>query len=240
MLVWNNELLNRKWRLPVERYERTIENQVTVPERMVTLDHPKRDRLVTGMLYKYSMILPFLPPEGRILDACAGAGFGSSLLATSGYEVVAMDATLPWAKFRDNITCVETDIKEFHTNGGNLYDAIVMIDAVEHLKGQHQIGILQHLYSLLKPGGHFLIDTPRVERSGRQSFDHPSCLNWEDLLTKFLAAGAWEEYQRYLISFVYPIAHEVGPGFTMAHRINGEPPEEIIDAQDQIIIGRKT
>lgn len=237
MLPWNSNLLNTKWEYAPIRYMHTEQNRITIPERMVVLDHPKRDRLVTGMLYKYSMILPFLPPEGRILDACAGSGFGASLLASSGYEVVAMDSRLPWAKTRENITCVETDIKEFHTNGGELYDAVVMIDAIEHLKGQHQVGILQHLYSLIKPGGHFLIDTPRVKESGRQSQSHPSCLNWDDLLKRVLSAGEWAEYQRYLITFVHPL--KGGAGFTIANRINGDPPEDIAHGQDQIIIAKK-
>ena len=237
MLPWNDKLLNTEWEYAAVRFEHTEQNRITIPERMVVLDHPKRDRLVTGMLYKYSMILPLLPPGGRVLDACAGSGFGASLLAASGYEVVAMDARLPWAKVRDNITCVETDIKEFHTNGGDLYDAVLLIDAIEHLKGQHQVGILQHLYTLVKPGGYFLIDTPRVQKSGRQSGSHPSCLSWDDLLTRVLSTGPWSEYQRYLLSFVHPIKD--GPGFTIAHRIQGDPPEDIPNGQDQIIIARK-
>ena len=237
MLPWNAKLLNTKWSFAAHRYQHTEENRITIPERMVVLNHPKRDRLVTGMLYKYSMILPFLPPEGRILDACAGSGFGASLLASSGYEVVAMDARLPYAQERDNIPCVETDIKEFHTNGGDLYDAIVMIDAIEHLKGQHQVEILQHLYSLIKPGGYFLMDTPRVEVSGRQSGSHPSCLSWDDMLKRVLSAGSWSEYQRYLLTFVHPI--KGGAGFTIANRIQGDPPEDIPNGQDQIIIARK-
>lgn len=238
MLPWNEKLLQEAWSFAEIRFQHTEENRVTIPERMVKLDHPKRDRLVTGMFYKYSLILPLLPPGGKILDACAGAGFGASFLASSGYEVVAMDARLPWAKYRDNITCIEEDIFNFHTNGGELYDAIVLVDAIEHLKGKHQAPILQHLYSLLKPGGWFLIDTPRVKKSGRQSSSHPSCLNWEDLLKRFQGAGEWLEYQRYLITFTKPTKEET-PGFTVVTRINGDPPKDIVSGQDQIIIGRK-
>jgi SAM-dependent methyltransferase len=237
MIPWNKKLLETEWEYAPHKHEHTPQNRITIPERMVVLEHPKRDRLVTGMFYKYSLILPLLPPEGRILDACSGAGFGASTLAASGYEVVAMDAQLPYARWRQNITCVEEDIHNFHTNGGDLYDAIVMVDAIEHLKGSHQIPALQHLYSLLKPGGWFLIDTPRVRNSGRQSGSHPSCLNWDDFLKRFQTAGEWSEYQRYLLSFEHPV--KGGPGFTISTRVRGEPPEGIPNGADQIIIGKK-
>ena len=239
-LAWNNELLNRKWQSAIKKYEHTEENEVTVPERMVCLDHPKKERLVTGMFYKYSLILPLLPPSGRVLDACAGSGFGASLLAESGYDVTAMDPTLTWAKYRDNITLAETNILDFEPENGELFDGITMIDAIEHLKAGTQIAALQNMYKWLKPGGWFLIDTPRVETSGYQSMYHPSCLNWDDLLVRVQAAGEWSEYQRYLLSFEYPLCR--GGGFTVCQRIlQDEEPEwaKGKHGQDQIIIARK-
>ncbi len=234
--VWSNELLGYDWKTDTVKYDHTEENEVAIPERMVMLGHPKKDRLISGMLCKYSLLLPFLPSSGHIVDACAGAGFGSAMFAHSGYKVTAMDARLKWAKFRDNIACAETDLFKFSLDVPA--DAIVMIDAVEHFKKSHQLPALQHLYSLLKPEGLFLIDTPRVSVSGRQGKEHPSCLSWEDFLIAFQSMGKWKWYQRYLIMFEVP-----GPpgssGFSVLRRILGNETPEYVRGQDQVILGMK-
>ncbi len=228
---FNQKLLNRKWNANTIKFSHTPENSVVIPERMVSLDHPKAQRLINGSIHKYTMILPFLEKNSRILDACAGSGWGSSYLTTSGHTVTAMDADLTWAKWRSDIEIRELDLFDFKPD--YKFDAVCMIDAVEHFKKSHQLPALKHLYSLLKPNGWFIIDTPRVKVTGRQSSDHPSCLNWVDFLEAFEKMGDWVDVQRYTISW--------SKGYEMVKRVYLDDPEpKYFDAQDQIIIGKKT
>ena len=248
-MIWDLGLLNRDWVTHTPTGTVHEENVVVVPERMINLDHRKTDRLVAAMFNKYSLILPLIEPGSRVLDACAGAGFGASFLAGSGHDVTAMDANLQWAKLREGgneIKCAEMDLFDFKDDEG--FDAITMVDAIEHFKGSHQIPALRHLYSLLKPGGWFLIDTPNVQVSGRMCLEHPSCLSWADFLERFEKMGEWSEYQRYLITWehakkvrskkgeVEAMGHR---GFSIIHRmdINKVPAYE--QNQDQVILGRK-
>lgn len=233
--IWNSYLLQKDWKTDNKRFAHTDETEVAIPELLISRDHPKKDRLISTMLSKYSLLLPLLPPNGHIVDACAGAGFGSAILAHSGYKVTAMDAKLKWAKFRDGIDCAEMDLFKFSLD--TPADAVVMIDAVEHFKKSHQVPALQHLYNSLKPEGLFLIDTPRVFVSGRQGKEHPSCLSWEDFLSAFLRMGEWKWYQRYLIRFEAP---NRGSGFSVLRRVLGNETPEYGKGYDQVIIGRKS
>lgn len=227
---FNQELLNRNWHDSPAKFGHGIENSVVIPERMVALDHPKAQRLINGSIHKYTMILPFLEKNSRVLDACAGSGWGASYLASSGHTVTAMDSGLMWAKYRSDIEIAECDLFDFKPE--HKFDAVCMIDAVEHFKKSHQLPAIQHLYSLLKPNGWFIMDTPRVKVTGRQSSHHPSCLNWVDFLEAFEKMGTCVDIQRYTISS--------SKGYSMVKRVYLDDMEpEYFDHQDQIIIGRK-
>jgi 2-polyprenyl-3-methyl-5-hydroxy-6-metoxy-1,4-benzoquinol methylase len=113
-------------------------------------------------------ILPHLPSnrDARILDA--GCGYGALLLLmqeegyTNANGIDISKEQVEVAKALGLANVQQGDIlSEASTRGP--WDAIVMLDVIEHLTRSELLTLLHGLYSHLKPGGVFLARTPNVD-----------------------------------------------------------------------------
>jgi cyclopropane fatty-acyl-phospholipid synthase-like methyltransferase len=195
---------------------------------MIGLHHPKGQRLVSSMVAKYSLLLPFLKEKSKVLEACCGAGFGSALLAASGHHVIGVDfdeKAINFAKKRDGPEFICCDISNFNDQE---FDAIVFVDALEHFEKDTQPTILSKLYARLKSGGIILIDTPLAIKSAKISKHHVWELSKEDFSSRVNDMGEWMWTRHFFIdnTYSYPIMTE-------------NFPPEIHGVQDQIIVARK-
>lgn len=223
--LFSKELLEKQWTLGEFSGKG---DPFTIPERMIAMDHPKCNRLVNGMLMKYSLMLHYLAPGADVLDACCGSGFGAKYLQENGFKVKAIDSNNPEANF-SNVRGIDV-LKHnlFHGPVGQ-FDGICLVDAIEHFLQVDQLKSLKILVDQLKPNGVLLVDTPLVAASHRQSSKHKWVLSWEDLESLIREAGSFKSIDRFMINTFkekVPVLHKVY-----------DKPKFYGDA-DQIIIAR--
>ncbi len=101
---------------------------------------------------------------GRVLDMACGEGYGSNVLAGRALSVVGLDAN-PEAfeharrRYRaENLTFERGMVENFGTPGS--FDAVVFLQTIEHVFDP--LAVLEHLRSLLAPGGAVYVSTPNL------------------------------------------------------------------------------
>ena len=100
----------------------------------------------------------------RVIDMACGEGYGSDLLAGSAASVVGVDAnpeTYEHARaryVRDNLR-FERGMVENHGEPGS-FEAVVFLQTIEHVIDPR--AVLEHMCSLLAPGGTVYVSTPNV------------------------------------------------------------------------------
>jgi 2-polyprenyl-3-methyl-5-hydroxy-6-metoxy-1,4-benzoquinol methylase len=101
---------------------------------------------------------------GRVIDMACGEGYGSDLLASRAAAVVGVDANLEAydharARYvRPNLR-FERGMVENHGEPGS-FDAVVFLQTIEHVIDPR--AVLEHMRSLLAPGGTVYVSTPNV------------------------------------------------------------------------------
>src|ERR1700729_2775155 len=100
----------------------------------------------------------------RVIDMACGEGYGSEVLSRSASSVVGVDAN-PEAHehaqlryCRENLA-FERGLVETYGEPES-YDAAVFLQTIEHV--QDPVAVLEHLRSLLVPGGVAYVSTPNV------------------------------------------------------------------------------
>jgi 2-polyprenyl-3-methyl-5-hydroxy-6-metoxy-1,4-benzoquinol methylase len=102
----------------------------------------------------------------RVLDMACGEGYGPAVLAGSAGEVVGLEAN-PEAyeharlRYRAPNLRFERGMVEVFGDPGR-YDAVTFLQTIEHV--QDPATVLEHLRSLLAPGGTVYVSTPNVVR----------------------------------------------------------------------------
>ena len=97
--------------------------------------------------------------RGRLLDAPAGEGALAAGAARQGFEVSCAD--IDPSRFKlDGIHCERLDLDERWPYENGLFDAVVSIEAVEHLENPWHL--MREAARVLKAGGLFILTTPNV------------------------------------------------------------------------------
>jgi 2-polyprenyl-3-methyl-5-hydroxy-6-metoxy-1,4-benzoquinol methylase len=100
----------------------------------------------------------------RVLDMACGEGYGSSMLATSARSVVGLDANREaheHARLRyrsPNLSFERGLVETFGADSS--FDAVVFLQTIEHV--HDPVSVLEHLRSILTPGGVAYVSTPNV------------------------------------------------------------------------------
>ena len=98
-------------------------------------------------------------PSGRVLDAPAGAGALSRLMAQQGHAVVALDIDGRSFQPRD-IPVVAADLNRPLPFPDATFDYAVCVDGIEHL--ENPFAMVREFRRVLKPGGEVFISTPNI------------------------------------------------------------------------------
>jgi SAM-dependent methyltransferase len=98
-------------------------------------------------------------PKGRVLDAPAGAGAMSRLLAKRGHDVIAFEIDEREFAAKE-VTLVIGDMNRPLPFWNDSFDYIVCIDGIEHLENPYFV--IREFARILKPGGELFISTPNI------------------------------------------------------------------------------
>lgn len=199
-----------------------------LPERMVAKNHHKGPRLLNALSTKYSMALPLLNPHSRVLDLCAGAGLGSQILVRSKHSVVAVDINPDLLEFRKGIEIFKYNLIKEELPWKDTFDAVYLIDAIEHFDAATQVSIMEKIWKVLKFNGLLVIDTPLTRTSGWKSEHHIHELSWGDFGT--LVSKKFSVERRFRIQWA-------GDMFSVL--IEDSEEEKFGKHNDQIILARK-
>jgi SAM-dependent methyltransferase len=99
-------------------------------------------------------------PAGHLLQVGCGHGLLLDEARRRGYDVEGVEPStqaVRYARDRLGLAVKETAIEEAEL-GGERYDAILLVDVLEHL--DDPIAVLERLLAVLAPGGALLITTP--------------------------------------------------------------------------------
>jgi SAM-dependent methyltransferase len=100
----------------------------------------------------------------RVIDMACGEGYGSEVLSRSAGSVVGVDANPEAHEHarlryrRQNLRFERGMVERF--GGPEACDAVVFLQTIEHV--QHPAEVLEHLRSILAPGGIAYVSTPNV------------------------------------------------------------------------------
>lgn len=103
---------------------------------------------------------PLLKPGQKVLDLGCGRGALSLRLSDLGVQVTAVDM-FDVCMCRDAVTFVCSPIEEFLRNDSNTYDAIYLVEILEHVESP--FSVIRAAYDRLKDGGILIISTPNIE-----------------------------------------------------------------------------
>ncbi len=116
-----------------------------------------------GMTFQpdiYPKVLSLLPPPpARVLDAGAGEGYLSGLLAGRGYRVEACDYS-PAGFKAQGVPFHRADLSEAIPLPDASFDIVVAVEVLEHLENQARF--IREALRVVRPGGTVVLTTPNV------------------------------------------------------------------------------
>jgi SAM-dependent methyltransferase len=166
-------------------------------------------------------MLPLLPP-GRALDIAAGTGRNSIALARAGWQVVAVDFSVPGLRTLIEIArsdelgvaAIVADLEESFPFRPNSFDVILNVSYLDR-------ALVPHLKSALRPAGTLLFDTFLIDEAGEPGHGHLRdarfALDHYELRT-LLADLELMHYREGLV--VYPNGKRMWRGTALARRGN--------------------
>jgi SAM-dependent methyltransferase len=116
---------------------------------------------------RYEFALPFCAGKA-VLDAGCGVGYGTALLAEHAQEVVGVDVdhdAIAYARRRyaaENVEFREEDVLDLDLPDDS-FDVVCSFETIEHVPDRDSF--LREVRRVLRPGGTFLVSTPRAERT---------------------------------------------------------------------------
>ena len=133
------------------------------PERIVP------DETEPGIVALHLKRYEFARPHcaGRdVLDAGCGVGYGTAFLAEAARHVLGVDRSeeaIGYARSRYARPNVEFEVADLAAlpSADDAFDAVCCFETIEHLRDQ--TAFLEEVRRVLRPGGAFLVSTPRAD-----------------------------------------------------------------------------
>lgn len=107
-------------------------------------------------------ISPLLDRNSRVLEVGAGIGCTVKVFEQNGFQAEGIDPGGEFLKFsRDQLNANVEITNLYDLPKNNAYDAVLLVHVIEHLRSPKEA--LQHIASLLKPGGMFYVECPNLQ-----------------------------------------------------------------------------
>jgi SAM-dependent methyltransferase len=140
---------------------------MTYPERIVP-DETARG-IVAIHLKRYEFARPFCVGKD-VLDAACGVGYGTAALGEAASQATGADvdeAAIAYARERYGGANVEFVVADLHDPpfDDESFDVVASFETIEHLSEPERF--VGHVARMLRPGGIFVVSTPRVDATTR-------------------------------------------------------------------------
>ena len=165
-------------------------------------------------IHRYKFASNFIGPNDKVLDGACGSGYGSSIMSSSGANVVGIDANHEAIKFASqhystrSVEFMVGEIGKLQFLDG-VFDVIVSIETLEHLPNSICREYLQDIGCWLKQGGVFIASSPMLRyRDGKPYVTNPYHINemprdelldmFETTLPNFIFQFFYQDETRFL------------------------------------------
>ncbi|MCC7407310.1 MAG: class I SAM-dependent methyltransferase [Phycisphaeraceae bacterium] len=145
---------------------------------------------LTIRLARYKFVARMLRPRDRVLEVGCGSGLGAVFLAQHAKEVVGLDVKqyeIDEARAlcrRKNVTFSVGDF--FALSADDPFDAVVMLDVIEHMHEPQGRELVRQAARVLTPGGMLILGTPSLysypHQGALSQASHVKCYDQEELL----------------------------------------------------------
>jgi len=159
-LIWNDALVRKFW------------DQISQePEKYFTYQFG--DKIVKGLAKHVS-------PNGQVLDYGCGTGFLLHHLANEGFRVFGTDASPKSVEFVNHKFAAiprfgGAKLLEEQLVSGERFDAVFIVEVIEHLDDNNLSKLLRNVRSLLNPHGVAIFTTPNQEKLADAEVYCPCC-----------------------------------------------------------------
>ncbi|MFZ5774279.1 MAG: class I SAM-dependent methyltransferase [Thermodesulfobacteriota bacterium] len=168
------------------------------------IEEIKTNPLMVGVKFaRYKFAAKMLKPSDKVLEIGCGEGAGSNFFALNAACVLGVDgnadaiATAGKTWLRHNLSFRTMDARNIASLSYS-FDAIIMIDFIEHLSEPDARGVLLDCRNMLRPGGMVIIGTPnrnfqhlRSERSRVQHIQEFTPAEFRNLCDSTFSRGIY-------------------------------------------------
>lgn len=141
------------------------------------------------------LIEPYISGQKSILDYGAGKGFLSAQLLANGYQTATFDLSdescrkLP-EKFGDKSRFLGAYSGDTIENQDGKFDAVIMIEVVEHLDDPTREKVLKQIHRLLSDKGIFILSSPNNENLENEFICNPGT---KEIFHRWQHVYSWHE-----------------------------------------------
>jgi len=131
-----------------------------------TTGYDQQSYYLTWCEFKFGPLLKGLPTDSRILDLGCGSGDMLKYLSLRGFtQALGIDLSEEQVELavRSGANAENTDAFEFLRNNIDEFDAIIALDFIEHFHKDEILLLASLIFSVLKPGGRLILQTPNGE-----------------------------------------------------------------------------
>ena len=158
----------------------------------VELDNPDEPlEMIAFTIARYKFACKWMREKDRVLEVGCGEGFGCNFFSRHCAHVTGLDidpetverCSLKYR--RDNLKFVVDDIINPPSPPQPHFDSVVSFEMIEHVSQDDGRKMVQHCADHLKPGGLFILSTPRAreDRSVSRQYHHVYEYDYSTLTT---------------------------------------------------------
>jgi len=157
----------------------------------VTLDDPREPLEMIGFtIARYKFACKWMRETDRVLEVGCGEGYGCHFFSRHVAEVVGLDVDEDLIRRcaqryqRENLRYEVGDIIAPAVPPQPEYDVVVALEMIEHTTREEGRAVITHCAASLKPGGLFIVSTPRAreDRSLSRQQHHVFEYDYDTLL----------------------------------------------------------
>lgn len=156
-LMYANPRIHMDYRLHAEKYE----PDAVIANEKLRLDKEalqiRDNRSTLDFLNKY------YPNKGKLLEIGSGFGYLLNFFHEDGWDVVGVEPYLEGCRYTESTFGLKVIPSAIGESGmsDNAVDVVLMMHVIEHVPSPS--AVFKEVYRILKPGGLFVIETPRYD-----------------------------------------------------------------------------